>query len=490
MTRRTINRIAFTSLLLAAPFLAQAQTTPVTCTAATLTGTYSLVVNGRDVPASVALTQEYTAVGTIKFDGVGAFTANVVANTNQAAGVSVAQSGTYTLPSNCIGTLNVTVGDTASFTLIPYNKGNNFTVTGQDATYQFTGSGSQQPVSCATSTVSGAYAFSGNGYALTSGVINSVTNISGLLQFDGAGAVTGSWSTSTNGSATPDTITGHYTVASGCTGSATVSDPAGVAYTLSYVVTSANAANLSIIGSALTNSFILTAHSVFTNPGLAVANAAGVSTGTPPGSLFSVYGSGLATSTTQPSGSIYPTTLGVTTVTVNGEAVPLSYISPTQLNAQMPWDIVPGLATVVVKTGTTVSNSVAVNVPATAAPGVFVYGANRAVAQNFPSYTLNSAAAPAPAGTTIIVYFTGGGPVQGGSSLVSGHAVTGAPPITEAASASIGGTPATISYIGLSPGFVSLYQANVVIPKIAAGDHNMVLTINNTDSNTTVVSTK
>jgi uncharacterized protein (TIGR03437 family) len=486
------NLIVLTSLF-AAPFLAQAQTAPapVTCTAATLNGTYSLVLTGRNIPPAGGLSKEYTAVGNITFDGVGSVTATVAANTNSTPGLTQTMSGTYTVPSNCIGNITITTGGTATFTLIPYNKGANFTLTGQDGGYQYTGTGNPQPASCPTSTLSGSYVFNGGGFALATGAITGVNYISGLLQFDGAGSVTGNWTLTTTAPGTSDTISGHYTAAaSGCIGSATLTDPSGAAYTLNYVITSANGANMSGIVANLAEAFTITAHSVFTNPGLAVANAAGVTTGTPPGSLFSVYGSGLANTTTQPGGATYPTTLSNVTVTVNTEAVPLSYISPTQINAQMPWDVVPGVATVVVKNGTTQTNSVAVVVPSTAAPGVFVYGANRGVVQNYPSYTLNSAAAPAPAGSTIIVYFTGGGPLQGGSSLVSGTAIKGALPITENASVMIAGTPATISYIGTTPGFVSLYQANVVIPKIAAGDHNMVLTINGTDSNTTVISTK
>jgi uncharacterized protein (TIGR03437 family) len=487
-----MNRSVIACCLVAAPVLVHAQTTPVTCTSATLNGTYALVLTGRDILPTVALTKETMSVGTIAFDGVGAVSATLATNTNAAAGGTQTLSGTYMVPSNCVGTVNITTGDTGSFTVIPYNKGANFTLTGQDGTYQFTGTGNPQPGSCLVSTLSGSYVFNGGGFALSTGAVTGVNYISGILQFDGAGSVTGNWSIATNGTATADTVTGHYTFASsGCSGSATLTDPAGAAFTVNFVMTSANMANMSGIAATSTEAFTMTAHSTFTNPGLSVANAAGVSTGTPPGSLFSIYGSGLSSTTTQPGGATYPTSLGPgpTSVTVNGVAVPLSYISPSQINAQMPWDATPGFNTVVVKNGSAVSNAAAAGVPGTAAPGVFVYGANRAVAQNFPSYTLNSAAAPAPAGSVIIVYFTGGGPVQGQSALVAGTAVKSALPITEKATITIAGQPATISYIGLSPGFVSLYQANVVIPKIAAGDHNMVLSINGTDSNTTVIST-
>jgi uncharacterized protein (TIGR03437 family) len=243
-------------------------------------------------------------------------------------------------------------------------------------------------------------------------------------------------------------------------------------------------------GANANENFAATAHSVMTNPGLAVANAAGVSGGTPPGSLFSIYGSGLSTGTAQPTSTTYPTTLGGASVTVNGEPAPLSYASPTQINAEMPLDIQGAVATVVVKVGTTVSNAVAATVPATAVPGIFVSGANRAIAQNYPSYTTNSPTAPAPSGSVLIVYFTGGGPVQGGSVLVTGKAAPNqAFQVTESTSATIGNVNAPLDYVGLTPGFIGLYQANIVVPKLAAGDHPLILTIGNTPSAAVQVST-
>ena len=185
-----IRRIAFASFFFAAPFLAHAQTSG-TCTAATLSGTYSLTLTGRTVTSAVALTADYQAVGTITFDGVSKATATLVSNSNKAQGVAQTLAGTYTIPSNCVGTLNITGGDTATYTLIPYNSGNNYLITGSDAAYILTGSGGPQPASCLTSTLSGVFAFSGNGFSLVSGGITAANDISGLLQFDGAGAV--SW---------------------------------------------------------------------------------------------------------------------------------------------------------------------------------------------------------------------------------------------------------------------------------------------------------
>ena len=329
--------------------------------------------------------------------------------------------------------------------------------------------------------MSGAYVFSGNGFALTAGAVAGTNDIAGLLQFDGAGNVTGNWSIATSGTSVSDTLSGKYTMSAACVGSATVTDPSGIGYTLSFVMTTADGANMALVGATATEMFSSTGHSTFTNPGLAVANAAGVSGGTPPGSLFSIYGTGLATGTAQPQSAPYPISLGGASVTVNGEAAPLSYASPTQINAQMPLDITGGIATVVVKVGSASSNAVAATVPATAVPGIFISGANRAIAQNYPSYIQNSPSTPAPAGSVVIVYFTGGGPVEGGNVLQTGHvAPAQAFQVTEPVSATIAGATATVDYAGLTPGFIGLYQANIVVPKVAAGDQKLIITIGGT----------
>jgi uncharacterized protein (TIGR03437 family) len=483
-----IPRIAF-AFCLAAPFLAQAQTNG-TCSTATLNGTYSLLLTGRAVSSTLVIGKDYQAVDTITFDGSSTATANLISNTNAAAGVAQTLTGVYQIPPSCIGTLFFTAGDFVTYTLIPYNSGNSYEITGADATYILTGSGGPQPPTCLTSTLSGNYAFSGNGFSLAAGAITGVNDISGLLTFDGAGNITGSSAIATNGNSTSDTFSGHYTLNSACTGSATVTDPSGASNTFNFVMTSAAGADFSMVGANPMNMFSASGHSTFTNPGLAVQNAGAASAGTPPGSLFSIFGTGLSTGTAQPTTSTYPTTLGGASVTINGELAPLSYASPLQINGEIPLDITGSVATVVVKVGSTVSNAVMALTPATAVPGILVAGANRAIAQNYPSYATNSPSSPAPAGSVLIVYFTGGGPVQGGNVLVTGKAAPNqAFPVTEPYSASIAGVTATVQYCGLAPLFIGLYQANIVVPKIAAGDHNMVITIGGTVSPTVVVST-
>src|SRR5438445_6850778 len=54
------------------------------------------------------------------------------------------------------------------------------------------------------------------------------------------------------------------------------------------------------------------------------------------GSIVSVFGTNLAADTETTSGASLPTQIGGTSVTVNGVAAPLFYVSPGQINLQVP----------------------------------------------------------------------------------------------------------------------------------------------------------
>src|SRR5689334_3639442 len=61
-----------------------------------------------------------------------------------------------------------------------------------------------------------------------------------------------------------------------------------------------------------------------------------------PGSLVSIFGTGLASAVL--SGDTVPlaSSIGGTSVTINGETAPLYFVSGGQVNAQLPWDLNPG----------------------------------------------------------------------------------------------------------------------------------------------------
>jgi uncharacterized protein (TIGR03437 family) len=75
---------------------------------------------------------------------------------------------------------------------------------------------------------------------------------------------------------------------------------------------------------------------------------------------------------------------------------------------------------------------------------------------------------PAMPGETIVIYGIGFGPVT--PNIPAGQTVTEANNLTLPLQVFFGGTPATVTYSGLAPYAVGLYQFNVLVPNIAANN--------------------
>ncbi len=156
------------------------------------------------------------------------------------------------------------------------------------------------------------------------------------------------------------------------------------------------------------------------------------------------------------------TSLGGTSVTINGTAAPILYTQADQTNVIVPWALTGTSASIVVTQGTTVSQTLTVAIAA-AAPGLFSSG-GAALAWNQDG-TLNSATNAAPAGSVLVLYATGLGQTdpagQDGSkygSLVLAETIA---PVT----ATIGGKAATVIYAGSAPGQIAgVMQVEVVVP--------------------------
>src|SRR5688572_17332326 len=77
----------------------------------------------------------------------------------------------------------------------------------------------------------------------------------------------------------------------------------------------------------------------------AVVNGASFSGGPiASGTIVSIFGTGLARTTVSAPGLPLPTTLDGTVVTINSQAIPLFFVSPTQINAQIPFRLQAGSA--------------------------------------------------------------------------------------------------------------------------------------------------
>ena len=190
-----------------------------------------------------------------------------------------------------------------------------------------------------------------------------------------------------------------------------------------------------------------------------------------PGSLVSLYGNVLATGAPALATSIpLPTSLGGVSVTFNNIPAPLTYVSSSQVNAQVPWKAPAGIATVLVSVNGTLLPPFNVAVGAFS-PAVFAFpsGAGAVVNQD---YTFAAAAGaipgspssrPAKYGEVVTIYATGLGAVDlsiadgMGSSDALRYTVT-KPRVL------IGGASAQVLFSGLSPDFVGVNQLNVVVP--------------------------
>jgi uncharacterized protein (TIGR03437 family) len=476
--------------LLSAPVLAQNQIGGGSCNSSNLNGTYSLTLSGRNISAGGAFAGSYQANGTATFDGQSTVTFTGTADTNQAAGTPFSYAGSYAIPSNCYGTITLVTGSTAAFTLVVWGGGSDFNITGADASYTYSGSGSNIRPECATATLSGAYSYDASGFTASGTTQTGSADEAGVFQFDGQGNVTASYIDASGGTPqTAITAAGTYSVTSACLASATLVDSTGNTNTVNFAITGnyGAAANLIEANPQFVRSG--SAHSVFLNPTQSIGNVASYAVNaTPPGSVFVIFGTDLATKDAQAISVPLPTTLLTTKVTVNGKAVPLFYVSSGQINAQMPWEIPGGaVASVVVNNGTSTSNAAAVYVPATGTPGISIYSTNRAVVTNSDG-SVNSPSSPASVGDEVVAWFTGGGPVQAAGTLVTGApAPDGLSPITGTYTVTVGTVQASVDYIGLTPGAIGLYQVNFVVPSIAKGTYPVQINIAGQVSNKPVI---
>ena len=211
-------------------------------------------------------------------------------------------------------------------------------------------------------------------------------------------------------------------------------------------------------------------------PGVTVVNAASFLPGISPGSLATIFNadisvSGLVVANPNP----LPTELAGVEVVVNGISAPLFVVAntngQTQINFQVPWetDTGPDAAQIeVLQFGDTVATIDTESF--TADPGIFTTN-GYALAVRAADWSLIQPGNAAGRGDTIILYATGLGPV---SLDVPDGEPAPADPLARTQDpfdVLIDGEPCQVLFSGLAPGFVGVYQLNLVLPfDLPAGD--------------------
>lgn len=200
-----------------------------------------------------------------------------------------------------------------------------------------------------------------------------------------------------------------------------------------------------------------------------------------PGSLVSIFGSNLANTTATATGAPLPRELSGTAVLVGTVFAPLLFISPTQINAQIPFEIPPGsTVNVLVWVNGRASAPEPLRVEATA-PSLFTLGqtgVGTAVASHSDS-SLVTPESPAFPGEQISVLVTGLGRALTSSTappLVSGTGGSGQTTLL-VPGVTIGEPFATVTSSVAAPGRVGQYLVSVVVPIVEAGSQPIVVDI-------------
>jgi uncharacterized protein (TIGR03437 family) len=204
-----------------------------------------------------------------------------------------------------------------------------------------------------------------------------------------------------------------------------------------------------------------------------------------PGSFISLFGQNLAQTIATASLFPLPKTLGGVTLSINDIAAPIYYVSSTQINAQVPFEVGEGTAVAVLSSGGQALPAVQFPVKAIV-PGLFVSAGGWGLVRNQDG-SVNSALNPAAAGSAITAYGTGQGAVT--NPVPTGSAAPDSPlsPVTAAVAATVGGQTAQVSFAGLAPRLVGVFQVNLQVPNLTAGDYPLVVTIGGVASNSAMV---
>ena len=218
-----------------------------------------------------------------------------------------------------------------------------------------------------------------------------------------------------------------------------------------------------------------------------------------PGSYIAIYGSRLSDSFQVFSTPTLPVSLAGVSVSFDNEAnrisVPgrITFVSDGQINVQIPWEC-QGLTQVQIKVAIgNIQSREPITIPiANVSPGAFEYtdsNGQLSVAALDQAFQLLTPANPARRGQAIQLYYNGLGAVD--NQPESGGAAPSQEPLARTRvvpTVTIGGRPAQVLFSGLAPGFVGLYQVNVIVPGDApAGRQPVGLSINGVEAPNTFV---
>ena len=198
-----------------------------------------------------------------------------------------------------------------------------------------------------------------------------------------------------------------------------------------------------------------------------------------PGSIMAIYGENLAPEFKLGGNNPLSQAIGGTTLTVGDFLLPLVFVSPGQISAQVPWELGEGTYTLAIHNAGLPDVNGTFTV-ARNAPGIFL----QANDQNLPLVlalhadgTLVNQASPAIRGEQISIYGTGFGPYTRTS-------IDGFPPapasdfrVADPVTVTVGSAQATPDWAGAAAGMVGVSILKVTISDDMAVSGNATLTV-------------
>ncbi|HTS28943.1 MAG TPA: hypothetical protein VMH81_23895 [Bryobacteraceae bacterium] len=220
-----------------------------------------------------------------------------------------------------------------------------------------------------------------------------------------------------------------------------------------------------------------------------IVNAADGTQPVAPGGLISVYGTQMSPVNVATSQIPLPTALGESCLTVNGVAVPMLFVSSTQINGQLPFNV-DGNATMTLRTPGGISDNFNFTI-LSAAPSIFRNGTagpetGLATIVRADDNQLITPTNPIHPNDAIVIYATGLGRTQ---PAVDAGQPSPSDPLGSAIIApavTLGGMPLNVVFAGLVPGEVGVYQINATVPGKVPQGLSIPLVINQGAGSTTL----
>ena len=270
---------------------------------------------------------------------------------------------------------------------------------------------------------------------------------------------------------------GTVTTVAGFTITANIGEPWAVAFDSSENLYIAEGSVILKLGAAITPPANPPS---FTEAGV-VNGASFAPGGLVPGEIATIFGANL----TSTNGILLTSTLPLpdqfqnVSVTVNSVPAPIFAVDNVngqqQINFQVPWSTKSVARIQVTNRGA--ASPVVLAPVQIAQPAIFNYSAAGGVfgAILHSNFSLANTADPAKPGETVLIYCTGLGlvaPLPADGVAATGQATMNTPTVT------IGGANAPVSFSGLAPTFVGLYQVNAQVPlSLKPGNQPVVLNI-------------